>query len=114
MQKLLSLPLSMDSPTILIFLALTVVTSKAWAAPSNCTTQYQAAIQQVLELKETCSEAVYKDCCEVNYNHNNYNGISCSMVCIIDCLLKCFRVGPPNNIFKASHYNITNYTISTG
>ena len=59
----------MDGPTILIFLALTVVTSKAWAAPiaNNCTTQYQAAIQQVLELKETCSEAVYKDCCEVSY-----------------------------------------------
>ena len=69
MQKVLSLPLSMDSPAILIFLALTVVPSKAWAAPNNCTTQYQAAIQQVLELKETCSEAVYKDCCEVNYNN---------------------------------------------
>ena len=66
--KALSLTLSMDSPTILIFLALTVVISKAWAAPNNCTTQYQAAIQQVLELKETCNEAVYKDCCEVSYD----------------------------------------------
>ena len=59
----------MDSPTIMlitVILAL-VVASRAWAAPNNCTTQYQAALQQVLELKETCSEAVYKDCCEVSY-----------------------------------------------
>ena len=33
----------------------------------DCSTQYQAALQQVLDLKETCSEAVYKDCCEVGY-----------------------------------------------
>ena len=36
------------------------------AAPNNCSTQYQAALQQVLDLKESCCEAVYKDCCEVN------------------------------------------------
>ena len=36
------------------------------AAPNNeCSTKYQAALQQVLDLKESCSEAVYKDCCEV-------------------------------------------------
>ena len=51
---------------ITVFLAL-LVASRAWAAPNNCTTQYQAALQQVLELKETCIEAVYKDCCEVSY-----------------------------------------------
>ena len=34
------------------------------SAPNkDCTTQYQAALQQVLDLKETCSEAVYKDYC---------------------------------------------------
>ena len=33
---------------------------------NNCLTQYQAALQQALDLKETCSEAVYKDCCEVH------------------------------------------------
>ena len=38
------------------------------AAPNNCSTKYQAALQQVLDLKETCSEAVYKDCCEVSQN----------------------------------------------
>ena len=36
------------------------------AAPNNCSTQYQAALQQVLDLKETCREAVFKDCCEVS------------------------------------------------
>ena len=29
----------------------------------DCATEYQAALQQVLDLKETCNEAVYKDCC---------------------------------------------------
>ena len=33
---------------------------------NNCLTQYQAAFQQALDLKESCSEAVYKDCCEVH------------------------------------------------
>jgi hypothetical protein len=31
----------------------------------DCATEYQAALQQVLDLKETCNGAVYKDCCEV-------------------------------------------------
>ena len=58
----------MDGPTtILITAFLALVVTVAWTAPDNCTTQYQAALQQVLELKETCSEAVYKDCCEVSY-----------------------------------------------
>ena len=42
------------------------VLSTVQAAPLNCTTQYQAALQQVLDLKETCSEAAYRDCCEVS------------------------------------------------
>ena len=37
------------------------------AAPKNCSAQYQAALQQVLNIKERCSEVAYKDCCEVNY-----------------------------------------------
>ena len=36
------------------------------AVPNNCSSQYQAALQQVLDLKETCREAVFKDCCEVS------------------------------------------------
>ena len=46
---------------VLLTLVVTVCT-----APNNCSTQYQAALQQVLNLKESCSEAVYKDCCEVS------------------------------------------------
>ena len=49
--------------TLILVLALVVT---AWTAPNNCSTQYQAALQQVLDIKETCSEAVYKDCCEVS------------------------------------------------
>ena len=47
-----------------------VITCTAQAAPNNCTVYpvpgNQAVLQQVLDLKETCSEAVYKDCCEVS------------------------------------------------
>ena len=57
----------MASPTVLITSFLVVlVTCTAQAASNNCTTQYQAALRQVLDLKETCSEAVYEDCCEVS------------------------------------------------
>ena len=55
--------LSLKMLTLYLVLALAVI---ARAAPNNCSTQYQAALQQVLDLKETCSEAVYKDCCEVS------------------------------------------------
>ena len=44
--------------TLILVLALVVT---AWTAPNNCSTQYQAALQQVLDIKETCSEAVYKE-----------------------------------------------------
>ena len=45
--------------SFILVLALAVT---AWGAPNNCSIQYQAALQQVLDLKDTCSEAVYKDC----------------------------------------------------
>ena len=37
------------------------------AAPNNCSAQYQAALQQVVNLKKICKEVVYKDCCEVRW-----------------------------------------------
>ena len=56
----------MVSHTILITFVVLVMICAAQTAPNNCSTQYQAALQQVLDLEETCSEAVYKDCCEVS------------------------------------------------
>ena len=47
------------------FIVAMALATTVQAAPNNCITQYQAALQQVLDLKETCSEAVYMDCCEV-------------------------------------------------
>ena len=44
---------------------LTLVASTQ-AVPYNCSTQYQAAMQLVLDLREMCSEAIYEDCCEVS------------------------------------------------
>ena len=49
-----------------ITITLLVLAVTVQAAPNNCSTEYQAALQQVLDLKESCSEAVYKDCCEVS------------------------------------------------
>jgi hypothetical protein len=46
---------------LLVFGLMVIVNSE------DCATEYQAALQQMLDLKETCSEAVYKDCCEVSY-----------------------------------------------
>ena len=48
------------------------------AAPKNCSAQYQAALQQVLNIKERCSEVAYKDCCEVSEKYT--------------CILYTFRV----------------------
>lgn len=45
---------------------LTVLVATVQAVPNNCSTQYQAALQQVMDLKETCSEAVFSGCCEVH------------------------------------------------
>ena len=44
-----------------------IIAITAQAAPNNCSAQYQDALQKVMGLKETCREAVYKDCCEVSY-----------------------------------------------
>ena len=49
--------------TITLLPALVVTTQ---AAPNNCSTQCQAALEQVLDLKESCGEAAYNDCCEVS------------------------------------------------
>ena len=50
--------------SIVIDLLVFGLMAKANTAPNNadnCLTQYQAALQQTLDLKETCIEAVYKD-----------------------------------------------------
>ena len=49
-----------------LFLAFVSVLAVVLAAPDNCSIQYQAALQQVVDLKKSCSDAVIKDCCEVN------------------------------------------------
>ena len=38
----------------------------AQAIPMNCSAQFQAALHQVVELRKTCGEAVYRDCCDVS------------------------------------------------
>ena len=57
-----------DVPGKWYFLLVLVLTVVKQAAPNNCSTQYQAALQQVLDLREKCDEAAYKDCCEVSYS----------------------------------------------
>ena len=52
--------------SLVIFLVL-VAASTAQVAPNNCSTQYQDALKLILNLKETCRDAIYKDCCEVNF-----------------------------------------------
>ena len=32
---------------------------------NNCTAQYQAALEEVLTLKEQCERAAFYDCCQV-------------------------------------------------
>ena len=51
---------------LLVFGLMVIVNSH-----QHCATEYQAALQKVLDLKETCNEAVYKDCCEVSFNAFN-------------------------------------------
>ena len=51
---------------IILVLPLVMV---AQAMPLNCSTQFRAALHQVIELRKTCGEAVYRDCCEVS-THN--------------------------------------------
>ena len=48
---------------IILVLSLVMV---AQAIPLNCSTQFHAALHQVMELRKTCDEAVYRDCCEVS------------------------------------------------
>ena len=48
------------------FLVMALAAAVQAAASNNCSTQYQAAVQRVLDLKEACGEVVYKDCCEVS------------------------------------------------
>ena len=50
---------------IIFLVTVLVAASTVQAAPNNCTAQYQTALQQMLNLKKNCGEAVYKDCCEV-------------------------------------------------
>ena len=45
---------------LLVFGLMVIVKSE------DCATEYQAALQQMLDLKETCNEAIYQDCCEVS------------------------------------------------
>ena len=53
---------------IILVLPLVMV---AQGIPLNCSTQFRAALHQVIELRKTCGEAVYRDCCEVS-THNMY------------------------------------------
>ena len=48
-----------------LLLAFISVVAIVLAAPNNCSIQYQAALQEVLDLKKSCHDAVIKDCCEV-------------------------------------------------
>ena len=49
-----------------IAITLLALVATVQAASNNCSIKYQAALQQVLDLRKSCSEAVYKDCCEVS------------------------------------------------
>ena len=44
--------------TVEIILKLLALVATVQAAPNNCSAQYLAALKQVVNLKETCSEAV--------------------------------------------------------
>ena len=52
---------------LMFVIIILIIAVTAQAAPNNCSAQYQDALQKVMGLKETCREAVYKDCCEVSY-----------------------------------------------
>ena len=57
----------MTTLNVLLISALVLLASSVQAAPSsNCSTQYQHSLQQTLDLRESCSDAVYKDCSEVS------------------------------------------------
>ena len=56
---------------LLVFGLMAIVNSH-----QDCATEYQTALQKVLDLKETCNEVIYKDCCEVSFtafNRTMYN-----------------------------------------
>ena len=53
---------------IIIILSVLFLVARVQVAPNNCSDQYQAALQQVLDVKEKCGEVAYKDCCEVGYH----------------------------------------------
>lgn len=51
-----------------IIVTLLTLVATVQAAPHNCSVRHQAALQQVIYLRERYNEAsnVYEDCCEVN------------------------------------------------
>ena len=60
-----SIAMAMKSQVNCVCLALIATVATVLAAPDNCSSQYQTALQQVVDLKKGCPEAVIKDCCEV-------------------------------------------------
>ena len=63
--RILKMTLANTSEISIIILVLSLV-MVAQAIPLNCSAQFQAALYQVTELRKTCGEAVYRDCCEVS------------------------------------------------
>ena len=55
---------------IIFLVTVLVAACTVQAAPDNCSAQYQTALQEVINLKKICSDAVNKDCYEVSCYHS--------------------------------------------
>ena len=64
--------MAMKSQVNCICLALIATAATVMAAPDmyNCSTQYQVALQQVVDIKKRCPDTIIKDYCEVCVSTN--------------------------------------------
>ena len=70
-----SIALAMKSQVSYLCLALTAIVAivaTVLATPDSCSTQYQEALRQVMDLRNSCPHAVMKDCCEVRDSTNTH------------------------------------------
>ena len=51
---------------LLVAVGFIVHSVSAHAVPQNCSAQYQAALQDVIDIKKECDDAVFYDCCQVS------------------------------------------------
>ena len=58
---------AMSPLSLQVVLAAAAIVGSADAAALNCTSRYQAVLQQALSIKQSCGIMEFKDCCQVQY-----------------------------------------------